>query len=156
VVLAQRSKGWIYPLVKDDLLEGAEAIAKYLGKRWNERKVRHAREIGSLPIRKKEGMGLYAFKSELSATLWAPNSLPAGRGVSKAVSTGGEIEGVQRSASDAPKVAKQVSDTERRVYPRNDTPDTSFCGEDSGKVAMAKVIQRAKKRVPKASPKAKK
>ncbi|WP_312139250.1 hypothetical protein [Brevundimonas sp.] len=52
----------------DDLLNGCEAIAKYLGQkpRW----VYQARESKwSCPIRKREGIGLYAFKSELDAWL---------------------------------------------------------------------------------------
>ena len=76
MVFAERLKGRVHPPVADDMLEGAEAIAKFLGKRWSERKVRYARDIGTLPIRKKKGMGLYAFKSELTAALWASDSLP--------------------------------------------------------------------------------
>lgn len=74
---SERSKGRSRPPLADDMLEGAEAIARFLGKRWSERKVRHARDVGTLPIRKKRGMGLYAFKSELTAALWASDSLPA-------------------------------------------------------------------------------
>jgi hypothetical protein len=76
MALNKRTGGRIHPPLADDVLEGAEAIARFLGKGWSERKVRHARDVGSLPIRKKRGMGLYAFKSELAAALWAPDSLP--------------------------------------------------------------------------------
>lgn len=55
-------------VLADDKLEGAAAIAAFLG--WRERKVYQAREQGwSVPIRKREGLGLYAFKSELEAWL---------------------------------------------------------------------------------------
>jgi hypothetical protein len=56
-----------------DYLEGAGAVASFLG--WNVRKVRYARETGALPIRVKQGIGLYAFKSELVAALKTPESL---------------------------------------------------------------------------------
>ncbi len=57
-----------------DLLEGAEAIAAFLG--WKPRKVYQAREDGwTIPIRKREGLGLYAFKSELRAWLRDPATL---------------------------------------------------------------------------------
>ena len=59
----------------DEYLEGVDAIAKYLG--WNARKVRYAREIGALPIRVKNGVGLYAFKSEILAALKTPDTLVA-------------------------------------------------------------------------------
>lgn len=58
-----------------DRLDGAAAIAEYLSKpvRW----VYQAREQGwSAPIRKQDGMGLYAFRSELDAWLRSPDSLP--------------------------------------------------------------------------------
>jgi hypothetical protein len=68
--------------IANDYLEGAASIAAFLGPTWNERKVYHAREAGSLPIRRKPGIGLYAFRSELLAALKAPdtlNSLPSSR-----------------------------------------------------------------------------
>lgn len=59
----------------EDRLDGAEAIAAYLG--WKLRKVYQAREEGwSIPIRKLDGCGLYAFKSELDACFRAPETLP--------------------------------------------------------------------------------
>jgi hypothetical protein len=55
-------------------LEGAAAIAQYLGR--PERWVYHSREKGwSCPIRKRDGMGLYAFPDELDAWLEAPETL---------------------------------------------------------------------------------
>lgn len=60
-----------------DLLEGAEAIAAFLGGKWNARRVYNARERGQLPIRHRPGMGLYAFRSELRAALTAPETLVA-------------------------------------------------------------------------------
>ena len=56
-------------------LDGADAIAAYLGRkpRW----VYQAREEGwSVPIRKRDGTGLYAFKDELDAWERSPDSLP--------------------------------------------------------------------------------
>ena len=61
--------------VATDYLEGAASIAAFLGPTWNERKVYHARELGTLPIRRKAGIGLYAFRSELLAALKAPDTL---------------------------------------------------------------------------------
>lgn len=58
-----------------DKLEGVEAIAAFLGPEWTERRVYRAREVGSLPIRRKPGIGLYAFRSELCAALKAPETL---------------------------------------------------------------------------------
>jgi hypothetical protein len=59
-----------------DRLDGAAAIARYVGKK--ERWVYMAREQGwSVPIRKREGFGLYAFKSELDAYLRGDESLPS-------------------------------------------------------------------------------
>ena len=58
-----------------DRLDGAEAIAAYLSRkpRW----VYQAREDGwSVPIRKRDGLGIYAFKSELDAWMRAPETLP--------------------------------------------------------------------------------
>lgn len=50
----------------EDRLDGADAIAAFL--KWPVRKVYQARERGwSTPIRKADGMGIYAFKSELVA-----------------------------------------------------------------------------------------
>lgn len=62
----------------DDRLDGAEAIAAYLGGSWKPRKVYQAREEGwTIPIRRREGAGVYAFKSELDAWFHAPETLPA-------------------------------------------------------------------------------
>ena len=79
MVFARGPSEGSYPPLPDDVLEGVEAIAEYLGKEWTARKVRYARETGALPIRVKRGVGLYAFKSELSAALRAPDSLPVRR-----------------------------------------------------------------------------
>ena len=58
-----------------DRLDGAQAIANHLG--WAERKVYRAREEGwTTPIRKRDGLGLYAFKSELDDWLTAEETLP--------------------------------------------------------------------------------
>jgi hypothetical protein len=60
--------------IRDDRLDGAEAIASYLG--WTARRVTYMREKNtSCPIRKLPGLGLYAFKSELEAWLRHPDSL---------------------------------------------------------------------------------
>ncbi len=59
-----------------DLLEGAEAIAEFLGGKWNANRVYIAKNRGTLPIRSRPGMGVYAFKSELRAALTAPETLP--------------------------------------------------------------------------------
>ncbi|MFY0400840.1 hypothetical protein [Brevundimonas naejangsanensis] len=60
----------------NDRLDGASAIARYLGKK--ERWVYLAREQGwAVPIRKREGFGLYAFRSELDAYLRGDDSLPS-------------------------------------------------------------------------------
>jgi len=59
----------------NDRLDGADAIATYLGKkvRW----VYQAREEGwDVPIRKRLGLGVYAFRSELDAWMHAPETLP--------------------------------------------------------------------------------
>ena len=54
--------------IADDLLEGAPAIAHFLG--WEPRKVYRARNEGwTIPLRKRQGLGIYAFKSELVAWL---------------------------------------------------------------------------------------
>ena len=65
-----------FPPVAQDYLDGASAIAAFLGPAWTGRRVYHAREIGALPIRRRAGLGLYAFKSELTAALRAPSTLP--------------------------------------------------------------------------------
>ncbi len=58
-----------------DRLDGADAIARHLGKR--PRWVYQAREQGwPVPIRKRPGMGIYAFKSELDAWLRSDETLP--------------------------------------------------------------------------------
>jgi hypothetical protein len=60
--------------IAEDMLDGAGAIAAYLG--WPPRRVYKAREEGwCAPIRKRQGIGLYAFKSELDAWLKAPETL---------------------------------------------------------------------------------
>lgn len=65
-----------------DKIEGARAIADFLGYEGTEgeRKVRHlrARSTGC-PIRKRVGIGIYAFKSELTAWLAAEETLPGRR-----------------------------------------------------------------------------
>lgn len=56
-------------------LEGAAAIAAYIGK--PERWVYQARERGwSVPIRKRDGLGIYAFADELDAWQRDPTTLP--------------------------------------------------------------------------------
>lgn len=59
------------PTLAQDLLEGVEAIADFLGRpKWNARRVYRAREEGwSIPIRKRDGLGIYALRSELTAWL---------------------------------------------------------------------------------------
>ena len=59
--------------IQDDYLGGITEIAQFLG--WNPRRVRYARETGALPIRVKNGVGLYAFKSEILAALKTPDTL---------------------------------------------------------------------------------
>lgn len=55
-------------------LEGAAAVARYLGK--TERWVYQARERGwRVPIRKADGLGIYAFADELDAWLRDPSTL---------------------------------------------------------------------------------
>ena len=58
---------------QDDYLGSVMEISNFLG--WTARKVRYARETGALPIRVKNGVGLYAFKSELLAALRTPDTL---------------------------------------------------------------------------------
>lgn len=61
--------------MNDDRLDGADAIAAYLRKTpaW----VYQARRAGwSVPIRKRDGLGIYAFRSELEAWQRAPDTLP--------------------------------------------------------------------------------
>lgn len=62
-----------------DLLEGADAIAEYLGGKWNPNRVYMAKHRHTLPIRTIPGMGIYALKSELRAALTAPETLAGGR-----------------------------------------------------------------------------
>ena len=60
--------------MRDRRLDGAEAIAAYVGKpvRW----VYQARErCRKVPIRKVDGLGLYAFEDELDAWLRDPATL---------------------------------------------------------------------------------
>lgn len=66
--------------LSDDLLDSAEAIAIELG--WvsgngkpQVRRVYHLREKGCPVIRKKSGIGIYAFKSELKAWLSGDDSI---------------------------------------------------------------------------------
>lgn len=57
-------------------LDGAAEIAAHIGR--SERWVYQARERGwDVPIRKRDGTGLYAFKDELDAWERGPESLPA-------------------------------------------------------------------------------
>lgn len=65
-------------LVSEDLLQGVEAIASYIG--ISVRQVRYARERGALPVRHKDGFGIYALKSELLDSLRDDDSLPSDRG----------------------------------------------------------------------------
>lgn len=74
--------------VASDLLEGAAAIAEFFGwtgateeaRKAGERKVRHLRERASgCPIRKREGLGIYALRSELQAWLTADETLASDR-----------------------------------------------------------------------------
>lgn len=60
-----------------DLLQGADEIAAFLGGKWNRNRVYIAKNRGQLPIRSKDGFGVYAFKSELRAALMAPETLGA-------------------------------------------------------------------------------
>lgn len=56
-------------------IDGAAAIAAYIGK--PERWVYQARERGwSVPIRKADGLGIYAFADELDAWQRDPATLP--------------------------------------------------------------------------------
>jgi hypothetical protein len=64
-----------WDVLSDDLLEGSEAIAKFLGDKWSASRVRKAKYRQHLPIHKRPGIGLYAFKSELTAFLRAAESL---------------------------------------------------------------------------------
>lgn len=60
-----------------DYLEGAHAIAAYLEWRDVQRvyQMRHKRG-STCPIRKMDGIGIYAFKSELDAWRRDPSTLP--------------------------------------------------------------------------------
>jgi hypothetical protein len=60
--------------ISDDMLEGVDEIAAFLGHKWTPQRVYNARRNNSLPIRKRAGIGLYAFKTELSAALREPDS----------------------------------------------------------------------------------
>jgi len=59
----------VHKLMLFDILNGVEAIAAFLGPGWSKRRVYRARETGALPIRRKSGIGIYAFQSELTAAL---------------------------------------------------------------------------------------
>jgi hypothetical protein len=59
----------------DDLLKGAEEIAAFLGRGWTANGVYQARFRKQLPLRKGNGMRLYAFKSEIIAHLRRDESL---------------------------------------------------------------------------------
>lgn len=66
--------------IANDMLEGVQAIAAFLG--WEgkagERRVYHLRErVSDCPIRKRPGLGYYAFKSELEAWLKAEETKPS-------------------------------------------------------------------------------
>jgi hypothetical protein len=74
--------------ISSDLLEGAAAIADFFGwggedeeaRKAGERKVRHLRERAKgCPIRKREGLGIYALRSELQAWLTADETLASER-----------------------------------------------------------------------------
>lgn len=58
-----------------DKLEGVEEIARFLGEGWTAQRVYNARRSSALPIRKKPGVGIYAFRSEIEAALRAPETL---------------------------------------------------------------------------------
>ena len=59
----------------DDLLYGVREIAGFLG--ITERQVYRFRESRQpVPIRKQAVLGIYAFKSELTAWLTEPSTLP--------------------------------------------------------------------------------
>ena len=62
--------------IREDYLEGAPAIAAFLGQDWTERRIYRARDTGALPIRRRAGIGIYAFRSELVAALTDPKTLP--------------------------------------------------------------------------------
>lgn len=69
----------------DDLLDGAEAIARELGwtngeGKWHTRRVYHLREKGCPAIRRREGLGVYAFRSELLDWLKGSDDLRNGGG----------------------------------------------------------------------------
>ncbi len=67
------------PPIAEDILDGAKAIAEYLG--MDVRRVYHIRAAGG-PIRKLASVGIYAFRSELDGWLTAPETLPqAVRGI---------------------------------------------------------------------------
>lgn len=63
---------------ENDRLDGAQAIAEFMGWPGDEglKKVYRARERKwSIPIRKRDGLGIYAFKSELESWLKAEETL---------------------------------------------------------------------------------
>ena len=60
--------------LSQDLLRGAAAIAAFTG--LSERSIYHAVAKGSLPIKRIEGLGLMARKSELAAFFSASISEP--------------------------------------------------------------------------------
>lgn len=67
--------------LSEDKIEGVRAIADFLG--WpgkaGERRVYHVRERGLGPIRKREGIGYYAFRSELTEWLKSKDTLGSDR-----------------------------------------------------------------------------
>lgn len=66
------------PPIAADLIEGAAEIAAYLG--WKPRRVYQLREQArGAPVRRRDGVGLYAFKSELDAWLKDGSTLPQPR-----------------------------------------------------------------------------
>lgn len=60
------------PKPSENLLQGAAAIADYLGGKWSPARVYLAHSRKQLPIRKRAGFGIYAFKSELDEFLREP------------------------------------------------------------------------------------
>lgn len=72
----QISQGIGQPL-SEDYLDGVPAITAFIGGTWTERKIRYAKEHGTLPIRQLGFDGkYYAFKSELTAALKSAETLP--------------------------------------------------------------------------------
>lgn len=62
------------PILANDLLRGAAEIAAYTG--LPERSIYHAVAKGSLPIKRVDGLGLTALKSELAAFFSASTGAP--------------------------------------------------------------------------------